>query len=35
MLPIEYEKIVATVEQLCIASCYELGDDVLGALKTR
>ena len=33
MLPIEYEKIVATVEQLCIASCYELGDDVLGALK--
>ena len=34
MRPIEYEKIVATVEQLCIESCYELGEDVLGALKS-
>jgi fumarate hydratase subunit alpha len=33
MRTITYEKIVATVEQLCIESCYELGDDVLGALQ--
>jgi fumarate hydratase subunit alpha len=34
MRTIPYEKIVATVEQLCIESCYELGDDVLGALQS-
>jgi fumarate hydratase subunit alpha len=33
MRPIEYEKILTAVQQLCIESCYELGDDVLGALK--
>jgi fumarate hydratase subunit alpha len=31
---IPYEKIVATVAQLCIESCYELPDDVLAALKS-
>jgi fumarate hydratase subunit alpha len=30
---IEYEKIVETVESLCIAAAYELSDDVLTALK--
>lgn len=33
MRSIEYEKIVSTIQQLCIESCYELGEDVLGALK--
>ena len=33
MRTITYEKIVATVEQLCIESCYKLPDDVLAALK--
>ena len=33
MRPIEYEKILTAVQQLCIESCYELSDDVLGALK--
>jgi fumarate hydratase subunit alpha len=31
---IPYEKIVATVAQLCIESCYELGDDVFSALQS-
>ncbi|MHC4215901.1 MAG: fumarate hydratase, partial [Planctomycetota bacterium] len=34
MRTITYEKIVATVEQLCIQSCYELPEDVLAALKS-
>jgi fumarate hydratase subunit alpha len=33
MRAIEHEKIVTTVERLCIESCYELADDVLCALK--
>jgi len=33
MRTISYEKVVSTVEQLCIDSCYELPDDVLSALK--
>ncbi len=31
---IEFEKIAAAVERLCEAACYELGQDVLSALKT-
>jgi fumarate hydratase subunit alpha len=34
MRPIEYEKILTAVQQLCIESCYELGEDVLAALKS-
>jgi len=34
MRPIEYEKISTAVQQLCIESCYELGEDVLAALKS-
>jgi len=30
---IKFEKIIDTVESLCIAAAYELGDDVLAALK--
>lgn len=30
---IEFEKIVAVVESLCISAAYELGDDVLNSLK--
>ena len=30
---IEFEKVAATVESLCIAACYELPEDVLGALE--
>jgi len=30
---LEYDRIVSTVEHLCIESCYELADDVLDALK--
>ncbi len=30
---IEFEKVVETVESLCIAACYELPDDVLAAVK--
>ncbi len=33
MRKIPYEQIVSTVEQLCIESCYELGEDVLAALQ--
>lgn len=33
MRHIEFEKIVETVESLCITAAYELGDDVLAALK--
>lgn len=33
MRHIEFNKIVETVESLCIAANYELGDDVLAALK--
>jgi len=29
---VNFEKIAETVESLCIAACYELGDDVLNAL---
>jgi fumarate hydratase subunit alpha len=29
---VEFEKIAGTIESLCIAVCYELGDDVLAAL---
>ena len=34
MRMIPYEKIVSTVQQLCIDSCYELGDDVFSALQS-
>ncbi|MCK5564621.1 MAG: fumarate hydratase [Planctomycetes bacterium] len=34
MKNIKYEKIVKTVKQLCIDSCYELPQDVLDAIKT-
>ncbi|MHC5060021.1 MAG: fumarate hydratase, partial [Planctomycetota bacterium] len=34
MRTIKYEKIAATVEQLCIQCCYELPEDVLAALET-
>jgi fumarate hydratase subunit alpha len=34
MRTITYEKIVATVERLCIQSCYELPDDVFSALQS-
>ncbi len=34
MRTITYEKIVATVQRLCIESCYELPDNVLAALKS-
>ena len=33
MRNIEFEKIAETVEQLCIAACYELPEDVLTALE--
>ncbi len=33
MKTVPYEKIVDSVEQLCIDSNYELGEDVLGAIK--
>lgn len=33
MRTISYEKVVSTVEQLCIESCYGLPDDVLSALQ--
>lgn len=33
MRHIEFAKVVATVGSLCISAAYELGDDVLGALK--
>ncbi len=34
MRMIPYEKIVATVERLCIQSCYELPDDIFSALQS-
>ena len=34
MRMIPYEKIVSTVEQLCIESCYKLPDDVFSALES-
>ena len=33
MRNIEFEKVVETVESLCISACYELGEDVLAALE--
>ncbi len=33
MRSIEFEKIVSAVESLCVTICYELGEDVLDALK--
>ncbi len=31
---IEFEKVVSTVESLCISACYELSEDMLSALET-
>lgn len=31
---IEFEKVVSTVESLCISACYELNEDMLSALET-